>query len=88
MPASWSVTIAPNFQQGIASWQYVDGSLGTIELPLSSPVMITAFDSASICRTNCTVPRCGDGILDGGEICDDGNVVGGDGCAADCKALR
>lgn len=29
-------------------------------------------------------PDCGDGILDPGEVCDDGNNVGGDGCEADC----
>jgi cysteine-rich repeat protein len=88
MPASWVITIAPQFQQGIGSWQYLDGSLRALELALSAPVTITSFDSPSPCRANCTVPRCGDGILDGGEVCDDGNVGGGDGCSADCKALR
>ena len=29
-------------------------------------------------------PECGDGILDPGEQCDDGNNVDGDGCQADC----
>lgn len=29
-------------------------------------------------------PRCGDGELDGGEQCDDGNNTNADGCAADC----
>lgn len=29
-------------------------------------------------------PNCGNGILDAGEECDDGNNVDGDGCAADC----
>jgi cysteine-rich repeat protein len=28
---------------------------------------------------------CGDGILDGGEACDDGNVVDGDGCNSSCR---
>jgi cysteine-rich repeat protein len=28
---------------------------------------------------------CGDGILDPGEACDDGNVLDGDGCNATCK---
>ena len=28
--------------------------------------------------------RCGDGVQDEGEACDDGNVLGGDGCSADC----
>ena len=31
------------------------------------------------------VPSCGDGILDGGETCDDGNVVSGDCCSALCQ---
>jgi hypothetical protein len=30
-------------------------------------------------------PRCGDGHVDQGEECDDGNNVNGDGCSADCK---
>jgi len=29
-------------------------------------------------------PDCGNGAIDGDEECDDGNVSGGDGCAADC----
>lgn len=43
---------------------------------------LQAFNTPSSCRTTCTVPACGDGILDGGEVCDDGNTVGGDGCSA------
>ena len=31
---------------------------------------------------NCNV--CGNGVLDRGEECDDGNTVSGDGCSADC----
>ncbi len=31
---------------------------------------------------------CGDGVLDAGEVCDDGNTVGGDGCAALCDSLE
>jgi uncharacterized repeat protein (TIGR01451 family) len=29
-------------------------------------------------------PECGDGVLDPGEECDDGNNVDGDGCSANC----
>jgi len=29
-------------------------------------------------------PICGDGVLDSGEECDDGNTVDGDGCSANC----
>jgi fibro-slime domain-containing protein len=31
---------------------------------------------------------CGDGTLDPGEACDDGNVTGGDGCSFDCKTIE
>jgi cysteine-rich repeat protein len=31
-----------------------------------------------------TTARCGDGRLDTGETCDDGNANGGDGCSATC----
>ena len=30
---------------------------------------------------------CGNGVVDDGELCDDGNVVGGDGCNAWCNAF-
>ena len=32
------------------------------------------------------LPLCGNGILDPGEVCDDGNKLGGDGCNAWCSA--
>jgi fibro-slime domain-containing protein len=37
-----------------------------------------------------TAPYCGDGIIqfDRGEACDDGNAVGGDGCAANCMYVE
>ncbi len=30
---------------------------------------------ANSCRTDCTLPRCGDRVIDQGEACDDGNTV-------------
>ena len=41
----------------------------------------------TVCLDRACVPRpafCGDGNLDAGEDCDDGNSVGRDGCSADC----
>lgn len=35
--------------------------------------------------SSCLVGVCGDGILSSGEICDDGNTTGGDGCSAACN---
>jgi uncharacterized delta-60 repeat protein len=42
----------------------------------------------AVCRTNCQPASCGDGVTDSlkGEVCDDGNTVGGDGCSADCRS--
>jgi cysteine-rich repeat protein len=33
------------------------------------------------------LPACGNGLLDEGEVCDDGNRVGGDGCNAWCSGF-
>lgn len=38
-----------------------------------------------VCRDSACVPAgCGNGLMDGGEECDDGNMVDGDGCDGDC----
>ena len=33
-------------------------------------------------------PRCGNGTVETGEVCDDGNTTGGDGCSAGCLIER
>ncbi len=37
------------------------------------------------CTNACTTPVCGDGIVQAGEQCDDGNTVPNDGCSATCE---
>lgn len=32
--------------------------------------------------------RCGDGVIGGDEVCDDGNTESGDGCASDCLSIE
>jgi cysteine-rich repeat protein len=50
-----------------------------------------ASDCASgVCSSlQCQVPRCGDGVRQGNEVCDDGNATNGDGCddgaGANCR---
>lgn len=40
---------------------------------------------ASTCSAGvCPAPSCGNGTIDTGETCDDGNTVSADGCEADC----
>lgn len=38
----------------------------------------------SHCSASCLRRFCGNGILDPGELCDDGNQLSGDGCSASC----
>jgi cysteine-rich repeat protein len=39
------------------------------------------------CTNACTLPACGDGIVqaDAGEVCDDGNTLAGDACTSTCQ---
>ncbi|MDY0004136.1 MAG: DUF4215 domain-containing protein [Polyangia bacterium] len=43
-----------------------------------------SYESCELCPRDCC-PDCGNGILDEGEGCDDGNNVGGDGCSKGCR---
>lgn len=40
--------------------------------------------SGSCAQGVCLAAVCGDGIVVGTEVCDDGNTIGGDGCSATC----
>jgi cysteine-rich repeat protein len=46
-----------------------------------------AGGASAECDGDCTAVQCGDGVVNSaaGEQCDDGNDVGGDGCAPDCS---
>ncbi len=87
-PGAWTIGIQTTFTGAVTAWKYQNGGSAPAPVPLTgTTATLQAFDTPSPCRTSCTVPACGDGILDGGEVCDDGNVASGDGCAADCKAF-
>ena len=45
----------------------------------------TATDTPTPTATATPLPACGDGRLDAGEECDDGNTAGVDGCDAGCR---
>ncbi|MFT3694579.1 MAG: DUF4215 domain-containing protein [Kofleriaceae bacterium] len=44
----------------------------------------TCAAAQAVCITN----SCGNGVVDQGEVCDDGNIKDGDGCSADCKSME
>lgn len=43
-------------------------------------------DSSHTCKGGSPLPTCGDGVVDSGEQCDDGNNIGGDGCSSICES--
>jgi len=59
-----------------------DGFLDTSIGETCDPPGVLQPPNDNVCRDDCTF--CGDGIIDSGEDCDDGNDVDGDGCPNDC----
>ncbi len=84
IPGSWIVGISMGFSNGINDWAFVNGNSSFVALNQSQSVTLIAYDKPSTCRTDCTKPFCGDGILDGGEVCEPGLTPN---CAPDCKSL-
>jgi len=87
-PGNWKVTVTPRFTAGITTWGWVRDDGTRRALDMTKPITIEAQTAASQCRTSCTIPRCGDGVFDAGEVCDDGNTSDGDRCSADCRRLQ
>jgi cysteine-rich repeat protein len=49
---------------------------------------VEANDSGSLAEWSLEVcTECGNGVVDPGEVCDDGNAQGGDCCASDCQGF-
>ncbi len=83
-PGAFVIEVTSEFFAGITRWEFIDGTGERIPLQLDLPAKIISTNVPSPCHTDCTIPRCGDGILDAGELCDDGNLVSGDDCPANC----
>lgn len=46
--------------------------------------MANSMAVGATCRPDCLPTRCGDGVIDLGETCDDHNMTAGDGCNSTC----
>src|SRR5262245_3089905 len=60
-----------------------DGDTG---VPLRCPPNTAC--SRDLAGPVCIRGTCGNGDLDIGERCDDGNIIDGDGCSADCQSIE
>lgn len=84
VPGAWQTTIQLGTDPGINNWAFVNGNQSYTFLDLNMSVTLRAYPTPAGCRTNCTVPSCGDGLLDGGEVCEPAFTPN---CAPDCKSL-
>lgn len=80
------------YMNGAASWKFTVVATGdddnTIDCRLSAmQVEIAVTGVPANCSCGFTDPVCGDGIIDEGESCDDGNTVDGDGCSSTCQEV-
>lgn len=87
-PGEWRIVVEVDLLDGIERWRFIAEDETSVALSTDFEAVLQALPTPSRCRTDCTIPRCGDGIVDGGEICDDGNELDGDGCSDGCSSLR
>ncbi len=85
---SWRITMQGTWRAGVTSIRYVGGDARFTALALNNAVVLQHRSGRSTCRPDCRIPRCGDGFVDGGERCDDGNTRPADGCASDCQRFE
>jgi cysteine-rich repeat protein len=87
LPGDWKIKLEPSFIEGISVWTWVQADGSMFSLDLSKPVTIEARSEHSQCRSDCTIAQCGDGILDAGELCDDGQPSTS-GCSLNCMSFN
>jgi hypothetical protein len=86
-PGDWEILLEPSFVEGISTWTWLQSDGALIGLDLGQPLTIKASSKHGTCRPDCTAPRCGDGVLDAGEICDYGDGAG-EGCSFTCVSFN
>jgi cysteine-rich repeat protein len=69
----------------IMSYCHLCGGLSNVDLAFGTVVSdhVRAQISGASCLT--VVATCGNGVVEPGEECDDGNTTAGDGCSATCR---
>lgn len=72
---------------GNASTPLCQASCGQADCYFDPEVSSEIYFQDNVCRVPChyePAKLCGDGMLEAGEECDDGNSVSGDGCSSSC----
>ncbi len=97
-PASDTSMFGEHHDSGVSSTNRDGGSAGAAEagpglliiadatVPEGGVVSTTDACPATGCNDATTATAiCGDGVIEAGELCDDGNTVAGDGCSSTCQ---
>lgn len=63
----------------------ISSSASTVSSSLSSIISSISSRASSVSSQSAPASRCGNGINDEGEQCEDGNNRDGDGCTSDCR---
>jgi cysteine-rich repeat protein len=87
LPGDWTLAVEPYFIKGDWKWTWLGPDGSEVYLDLTQPLTIQARSKHGQCRTNCTIPQCGDGIWDAGEVCDDGQPSKS-GCSLNCMSFN
>jgi cysteine-rich repeat protein len=78
-----ALTFAGAHRNGVGNVAGLAGAAALAISPGGEHVYVAASDDDAIAVFS---TRCGDGVVDPGEQCDDGNTAGGDGCSAGCRS--
>ena len=79
---AWTATGGSFAAAGTASTTYGCSAAGSQTLTIR--VSDGSCDDSATIAVSCVAILCGNGTVDAGETCDDGNTAGGDACPADC----
>jgi len=86
--------VTPPTRSRLASFLIASLLLSVAACPGEEPGVPGKPDAGTIDTPDASTPvdggtgRCGDGLKQGAEACDDGNTVSGDGCSASCAAIE
>src|SRR5262245_1634915 len=71
---------------GLATAVLLGSCLSPTSIDCPNGVVCPAGKHWAKSQHTCVNGTCGDGTVDPSEVCDDGNILDGDGCSADCKS--
>jgi cysteine-rich repeat protein len=85
-PGDWAVRVESEFSPVIERFLARDPA-ADVELQLGAePVFLVARSTPGPCNPDCTLSFCGDGTVDGGEVCDPGDPDAPP-CQPDCSGF-